>query len=110
MIYLTFLQAATRSPLDQLIGALPLIAIAFVFYFMFFRPQQKKMKDHKTFQASLNKGDLVATSSGIIGKINKLEDGIVTLQLDQKTFIKITQESLSKEISEAIRDKNVIIG
>ena len=82
---------------------LPLIGIFVVFYFFFIRPQQKKAKDQSSFLANINKGDDVVMSSGIIGKINKIEDEIVTLQIDQKTFIRVTKSSISKEMTAATK-------
>ncbi len=82
---------------------LPLIGIFIVFYFFFIRPQQKKAKSQTNFLANINKGDDVVTASGIIGKINKIEDDIVTLQVDQKTFIRVTKNSISKEMTEATK-------
>lgn len=94
-----FLQAQP-NPIMQF---LPLIAIIFVFYFFFMRPQQKKQKAQNTFIENLNKGDEVATGSGLIGKINKIEDQIVTLQIDQKTFIRVLKSAISKEMTELIK-------
>jgi len=82
---------------------LPLIGIVLVFYFFFIRPQQKKQKTQSKFVEDLNKGDEVVTSSGIIGKINKIDENVVTLQIDQKTFIKVLKSSVSKEMTDSIR-------
>ncbi|NND09290.1 MAG: preprotein translocase subunit YajC [Saprospiraceae bacterium] len=94
-----FLQAQP-NPIMQF---LPLIAIIFVFYFFFMRPQQKKQKAQTSFLENLNKGDEVSTGSGLIGKINKIEDQIVTLQIDQKTFIRVLKSAISKEMTESIK-------
>ena len=96
MIYLQ----AQANPILQF---LPLIGIFIVFYFFFIRPQQKKAKDQTNFLSNINKGDDVVTASGIIGKINKIEDDIVTLQIDQKTFIRVTKGSISKEMTESTK-------
>lgn len=77
------------------------VAVLAVFYLFFIRPQQKKQKEQIQFLSNLEKGTQVVTASGIIGKINKIEDQIITLQVDSKTFIKITKSSLSKELTEA---------
>jgi preprotein translocase subunit YajC len=76
------------------------VAILAVFYFMIIRPQQKKQKQQVKFLSNLSKGDQVLTNSGIIGKISKIEDQIVTLQVDTKTFLKITKSSISSEMTE----------
>ena len=100
MLTMIFLQA---QPANPLLNFLPLIGIFVVFYFFFIRPQQKKAKEQTSFISSINKGDDVVTASGIIGKINKIEDDIVTLQVDQKTFIRVTKSSISKEMPEAAK-------
>jgi len=83
-------------------GTWPLILIIAVFYFFIIRPQQKKQKEQTKFLTSLEKGTQVVTSSGLIGRINKIENEIITLQIDNKTFIKITKSSISKELTESV--------
>lgn len=80
----------------------PLVLMAIVMYFFFIRPQSKKQKDQNTFMSELEKGNHVVTSSGILGKINKIEDNIVTLQVDSKTFIQVTKGSISREMTDAV--------
>jgi preprotein translocase subunit YajC len=95
-----FLQAA-ESP-GIFASMWPLLLIIVVFYFFIIRPQQKKAKEQNNFIASLEKGSQIVTASGIIGRINKIEDNILTLQIDSKTFIKVTKSSVSKELTESI--------
>jgi len=78
------------------------ILIVGVFYFFIIRPQSKMRKEQLTFSDNLEKGAEVVTSSGIIGRINKIEDHIITLQVDTKTFIRITKGSVSKEMTESL--------
>jgi preprotein translocase subunit YajC len=74
-----------------------------LFYFFFIRPQAKKQKEQITFMNAIQKGDDVVTSSGIIGKVNKIEDQVVTLEVDTKTHIRLLQSSISKEMTEAYK-------
>jgi len=53
---------------------IPLILIFVIFYFFLIRPQQKKVKDHKSMVASLKRGDDVITSGGVYGRIEKVYD------------------------------------
>ena len=53
---------------------IPLILIFVIFYFFLIRPQQKKVKDHKTMVENLKRGDKVVTSGGIVGTIEKVLD------------------------------------
>jgi len=51
-----------------------LLVFGFVFYFMIYRPQAKRVKEHKGLMSSLSKGDEVLTQGGIVGKILKVSD------------------------------------
>lgn len=100
MISLFFLQAATPS----LLGSLwPLLLMFVVIFFFFIRPQAKKQKDQVKFLEALDKGEEVVTASGLIGRINKIEGSIVTLAIGEKTFVRVTKGSISKEMTEAYR-------
>jgi len=91
------------DPMAGLIGMWPLAAMFVVMWFFFIRPQNKKQKEQASFISDgIQKGDEVATTSGMIGKISKIDGNIVTLQVDTKTFIKVTKGSISKEMSEFI--------
>ena len=52
--------------------------------------------------AALEKGDDVVTSSGILGKINKIEDEIITLEVGSKTYIRVTRNAISKEMTDSV--------
>lgn len=69
-------------------------------YFFFIRPQAKKQKQQSQFIQDLKKGDEVVMGSGIIGRINKIDDHEVSLQLDQKTFIRVVKAAISKEMTD----------
>ena len=77
----------------------PALMLAF-FYFFFIRPQIKKQKEQSVFSSELKKGDEIVTVSGLIGTINKIEDQVVTLELDSKTFVKVVPSAISKEMTE----------
>ena len=86
----------------SLIGQLPLLAILIaIFYFFFIRPSAKKQKEQDAFITSLEKGKEVVTSSGIIGKISKMSDKEVTIQVSDKTFLRVTRGSISNELTQA---------
>ncbi len=75
------------------------LAILLVMYFFFIRPQAKKQKEQVAFINNLKKGDEVVTGSGIIAKVNKIEPKAITLQLDQKTFLKVVPSAISREMT-----------
>jgi preprotein translocase subunit YajC len=80
-----------------------LMIMLIVIWLFFFRPQAKKQKAQVKFLQDIQKGDEVATASGLIGRVNKIEDQIVTLQIDPKTFIRVTKSSISKEMSDVVQ-------
>ncbi len=80
-------------------------AIFAILYFFFLRPSVKKQKAQESFSDELSKGQEVVTTSGIIGRVNKVEDGIIHLQIDQKTFIKVVKGAISKEMTESLKKK-----
>ena len=86
---------------------LPLLAILIaIFYFFFIRPSAKKAKEQNAFLTSLEKGKEVVTTSGVIGKISKITDKDITLQVSEKTFIRFTKGSVSNELTEAFHKED----
>lgn len=77
---------------------LPLLIVA-TFYLLIWKPNQDAQKNQKTFMESLKKGMDVVTTSGIYGKINKIEENAVHLQVDSKTYIKFAKTAISYELT-----------
>jgi preprotein translocase subunit YajC len=99
MISLTILQSQ-----PSVIGSLwPLLLMFVVVFFFFIRPQAKRQKEQAKFLDAIDKGEEVVTTSGIIGRINKIEGNIVTLAIGEKNFIRITKGAISKEMTDAYR-------
>jgi preprotein translocase subunit YajC len=69
---------------QQLLGFLPIILMFVVLYFLMIRPSMKRAKDHKTMLEALSKGDEVITAGGIVGKVTKVGDSYVTLEVAQR--------------------------
>jgi len=78
---------------------IPLILIFVIFYFFLIRPQQKKVKDHKSMVSSLKRGDEVITSGGMVGRIEKVyDDDKIDLSISENvtvTVVKSTIQSLA---------------
>lgn len=78
------------------IESLLLFGAMFVFmYFFIIRPQRKRQKEHTELVAALAKGDEVVTSSGILGKVMKVEDDFVVLQVADNVELKFQKASIS---------------
>ncbi len=73
-----------------------------VFWFFIIRPQSKKQKEQRNWLQELEKGDEVVTASGILGKITKIEEDIITLEVGSKVFIRVTRNAVSKELTDSV--------
>ena len=96
MYSVIFLQEAVGS----LMSMLPLFAIFIVFYFFMIRPQMKRQKKEKAFQAEIKKGTKVITSSGIHGKIAEVNASENTITIETGAGkIKFERSAISMELS-----------
>jgi preprotein translocase subunit YajC len=67
-----------------------------VFYFIVFRPQQKRMKEHKARLAAMRRGDTVVTAGGVIGKVVKVESGEeVVIEIAPNTQVRIVTSTIA---------------
>ena len=66
---------------SSIMSMLPLVLMFVVLYFVMIRPQMKKQKEHRTMIDALAKGDEIATAGGMLGKVTKLGDGYLTLEI-----------------------------
>jgi preprotein translocase subunit YajC len=73
---------------------LPFIIIFVLFYFMLIRPQMKQAKAHKLMIDSLKKDDEIVTNGGLLGKVVKIKDQYVTLEIAASTQIHIQKQSV----------------
>ena len=73
--------AAEGGLMGSLTGMLPLVLMFVVLYFIMIRPQMKRQKEHRAMIDALAKGDEVATAGGLLGKVSKLGEGYMTLEL-----------------------------
>ncbi|TKB56618.1 preprotein translocase subunit YajC [Ferrimonas aestuarii] len=74
-----------------------LAVFGLIFYFMIYRPQAKRVKEHKDLMGSLSKGDEVLTSGGLVGKIAKIkeDDDFIVLALNDDTKVTIQKSYVS---------------
>lgn len=72
---------ASAAQQDPIMTFLPLIVIFVIFYFLIIRPQMKRAKEQKTMQEALQKGDEVVTASGLVGKITKINEQYVNIEI-----------------------------
>lgn len=72
-----------------------LVVFVLIFYFLLWRPQSKRAKDHRELIASLSKGDEVITAGGIYGKITEINDNAIHVAIAQGVEIKIQKASVA---------------
>ena len=75
-------------------GFLPIVLMFVLLYFMLIRPQMKRAKDHKLMIEALEKGAEVVTSGGIVGRITKLTDAYITIEIAPNTEIVIQKQAV----------------
>jgi preprotein translocase subunit YajC len=72
----------------------PLIVIFVLFWFMLIRPQMKQAKEQRKLIESLQKGDEVTTTGGIVGRITKVGDGFVGLEIAPDVIINVQKHTV----------------
>ena len=77
------------------IELLPLVLIFVVFYFLLIRPQQKRAKEHKAMVSALTKGDEVVTQGGLLGKVTKIGDSFVSMEITEGTEVKVQRNMIA---------------
>lgn len=93
----TILLLQSQGFLDQMIFPLLIFAVA---YFFLIRPQSQKAKEQTKFVDNIVKGNEIVTTSGIFGKITKVDEDTVVLEVSPKTYIKVLKTAVSKELTE----------
>lgn len=78
-----------------------MLAIILVAYFFLIRPQAKRAKEQRGFVESLEKGISVVTAGGIHGKISKVDERTVTLEVYNKTYLTVEKSTINMEMSKS---------
>ena len=97
LISSAYAQAAAGAPAstqDTIMGLLPMILMFVVLYFLMIRPQMKKAKEHKSMVEALQKGDEVVTQGGVAGRINKVGDNYVKLEVADNVEISVQKSAV----------------
>jgi len=88
--------APAASPESGLLGMLPLVLMFVVLYFVMIRPQMKRQKEAKAMIEALQKGDEVVTAGGVIGKISKLGDNFVHLEVANGVELQVQRGAVTQ--------------
>ena len=84
-----FAQGATTGGEVSWAGMLPIVLMFVLLYFMMIRPQMKRAKEHKTMTEALQKGDEVVAAGGLLGKITKVTDAYISIEISPNVEISV---------------------
>ena len=74
----------------------PTMLIIGIMYFLMIRPQQKRLKEHRDMVAAIRRGDTIVTSGGIIGKVTKVDDQELQVEIADGVKIKVVRSTVSE--------------
>ena len=80
----------------QVVNFLPFVAIFVMFYFLLIRPQQKKAKEHAALISAVKRGDTVVLSSGVIGKVTRVEEAEVNVEIAPSVNIRVVKAMIAE--------------
>jgi len=86
--------AATGGESSTLMGMLPLVLMFVVLYFIMIRPQMKRQKEQKAMIEALAKGDEVVTAGGVLGRITKLGESFVSLEVASGVELQVQRSAV----------------
>ncbi len=87
--------AAPSAGASFFVQMAPLLLIFVVFYFLLIRPQNRKMKEHRAQIDAIKKGDKVVTGGGLIGKVTKVDEHEVEIELAPSVKVKAVKSTLT---------------
>jgi preprotein translocase subunit YajC len=90
----------------MLMGILPWVLIFLIFYMLMIRPQSKRMKEHQATIAAVKKGDEVITGGGIRGRVTKVTDDEVEVEIAPSTRVKIVKSTLTHVVKPNTKPAN----
>ncbi len=85
---------AAADPTGGLMGIAPMVLMFVVLWFFMIRPQMKKAKEHKALIEALAKGDEVVTQGGMVGKITKVGESYVTIEVAAGTEVVVQKPAI----------------
>jgi preprotein translocase subunit YajC len=93
----SYAQAGASGGAGGFLSAImPLLLIIPIFYFLLIRPQQKRMKAHRDMVSAVQKNDTVVTAGGLVGKVKKVGDDEIDVEVAAGTIVKVVKATLSE--------------
>lgn len=92
---------------DILTSLAPILILIVIFWFLIFRPQRKRMKEHQSMLGAVRRGDTIVTTGGLVGKVTKVVEGEdLEVEIAQGTKVKVVRSMISdvRSKSEPVND------
>lgn len=95
-LFISDAYAQTAAPAQDggIVQFLPLFVLILVFYFLILRPQQKRAKEQKSMISALQKGDEVVAAGGLLGRVNKVDENYVSVEVADGIIIHVQKGSI----------------
>ena len=91
-----YAQGPAGGGMELFSSFVPIILLIAIFWFLIFRPQQKRMKEHKAMLAAVKRGDTIVTSGGIVGKVTKVvENEDIEIEVAQGVKVKVVRTMIA---------------
>jgi preprotein translocase subunit YajC len=87
--------AGAADPTGGIMGLLPIVLMFVVLWFLMIRPQMKRAKEHKAMVEALAKGDEIVTQGGVAGRIVKVSDNFITVELAPNVEVAVQRQAVS---------------
>lgn len=87
--------APMGGPQDFFLQIAPILLLLVLFYFLLIRPQQKRAKEHQALITGIKRGDTVVLSNGMIGKVARVEDTEVGVEIATGVTVKVVKAMIS---------------
>lgn len=82
--------------MSSLTGMMPLVLMFVVLYFVMIRPQMKRQKEHRAMIEALAKGDEVATTGGLVGKVTQMSEGFLHIQIANGVEVQLQRGAVAQ--------------
>ena len=89
-----------------IVNTAPLVLVFIIFWMLMIRPQQKRMRAHQAEIAAVRKGDRVVTGGGLIGRVTKVGDSEVEVELAQGIKVNAVKSTLTQVIDPTAKPAN----
>ena len=88
--------SSSGGAVGLLVQFAPLLFIFIIFYFLLIRPQSRRMKEHRDMIGAVKRNDTAVTTGGLIGKVTKVEEGEIELEIASGVRVRVIKTMLSE--------------